>query len=179
MLAAGTLMLTASSTLLGQTELPAHQATIDASFLGVNFGFAARSSARTYIGASVGLGGNWWNYMALGGKHFAEAGGPSYEAKDGREGKALAELLRGSIFVRHEFASGRQLQVGLKGSGFFHFDNSDDEPGGGSFVGVNITGTWLRWRALGLGSEVDIGRYSEGRPEFGVNVAPLLLRVSF
>jgi hypothetical protein len=131
------------------------------------------------IGGSIGVGGNWFNYMALGGGHFAEAGGPSYEKKDGYQNKELAELFRGTVFIRREFDGGRQLDVGLKASGFLHFDSSDDDPGGGGFVGMNVTGIWYRWRALRLGSQVDIGRYSEGRPELGVNVAPVLVRLSF
>lgn len=153
--------------------------TLDASAVGLNLGFAVRSAPRTSIGASIGIGGNWFNYMALGGGHFAEAGGPSYERKDGYQNKELIELLRATVFVRREFDAGRQLDVGVKASGFMHFDSSDDEPGGGGFVGVDVTGMWWRWRALRLGSELDIGRYSEGRPELGVNVAPILVRLSF
>lgn len=177
-LRACTFILAASAPLLAQSA-PARQFTIDGSFAGVNLGFAVRRSARTSIGGSIGVGGNWFNYMAVGGEHFAEAGGLSYEGKDGYQNKELAELLRATVFIRREFDGGRQLDVGLKASGFLHFDSSDDEPGGGGFVGVNATGMWYRWRALRLGSAVDIGRYSEGRPELGVNVAPVLVRFSF
>ena len=178
-LRACTLMLAASSPLRAQSDAPAHQSTIEVSFVGLNLGFAARHSARTSIGGSIGVGGNWFNYMALGGAHFADAGGASYEKKDGYQSKELAELFRGTVFIRREFDGGRQLDVGLKASGFFHLDSSDDEPGGGGFVGVSATGMWYRSWVLGLGSEVDIGRYSEGRPELGVNVAPVLVRFSF
>jgi hypothetical protein len=41
------------------------------------------------------------------------------------------------------------------------------------FIGLNVTGIWWQWRRLRVGSELDAGRYSEGRPEFGVNVAPV------
>lgn len=178
-LAAGAIMLAASSSSLAQSAAPAHQITLDASGVGLNLGFAVRHSQRTSIGASVGVGGNWLNYMVLGGRHFADAGGPSYEPKDGRVNKELIELLRAEVFVRREFDGGRQLDVGVKASGFMHFDSSDDEPGGGAFVGVNVTGMWWKWRALRLGSQVDIGSYSEGRPELGVNGAPILVRLSF
>jgi hypothetical protein len=152
--------------------------TIDASFIGVNVGVASRTSARTSMGVSIGVGGNWFNYMALAGTHFAESGGLSYEARDGAENKELIELLRGELFVRREFEQGRQVDVGIKASGFLHSDSSDDDPGGGGFIGVNVTGMWWRWHALRLGSELDIGRYSEGHPEFGVNVAPILVRLA-
>jgi hypothetical protein len=172
-------MLAASSPLLAQSDAPARQMTLDAGVVGLKFGIAARTSAHTSVGISIGAGGNWFNYMALGGRHFAEAGGPSYQKKDGAVNKELLELFRASVFVRREFDAGRQLDVGLKASGFLHSDSSDDDPGGGAFVGVDVTGMWWRWRALRLGSQVDIGRYSEGRPELGVNVAPILMRLSF
>jgi hypothetical protein len=177
-LAACALALATSSPVLAQS-VPGHQFTLDANLIGLSLGFAVRTAPRTSIGAAVGIGGNWLNYMALAGGHFAEADGPSYQKKDGVSSKELIELERASIFVRREFDGGRQLDVGLKASGFLHFDSSDDEPGGGGFVGVGVTGMWYRWRALRLGSELDIGRYSEGRPELGVNVAPLLVRLSF
>lgn len=158
---------------------PVRQLSIDLSAVGVNVGFAMRNSARTSLGVSLGVGGNWWNYMVLGGRHFAESGGLSYEEKDGATSKSVFELFRGSLFMRSHFAAGRQLDLGLKASGFLHSDSADDDPGGGVFVGLNVAGTWWQWRRLRLGSELDAGRYSEGQPEFGVNVAPLLVRVTF
>jgi hypothetical protein len=177
--AAAVTTLAAHTALLAQPVVPARQITLDASFAGLNVGFAVRNSARTSIGASIGIGGNWWNYMALGGRHFAESGGPSYEKKDGYTGKSLYELFRGGVFVRREFDAGRQLDVGLKASGFLHSDSSDDDPGGGAFLGVNLAGMWYRRGVVRLGSQLDVGGYTEGRPELGVNVAPLLIRLTF
>lgn len=159
---------------------PVRQLNLDLSPVGLNVGFALRNTARTSLGASLGGGGNWYNYMVVGGRHFAESGGWSYEEKDGSTDKSLFELFRASLFMRRHLSAGRQLDVGVKASGFLHSDSSDDDPGGGIFVGVNVTGVWWQWRRLRFGSELDAGRYSEGRrPEFGVNVAPLLVRVTF
>jgi hypothetical protein len=157
---------------------PVRQVHFDVSLAGLSVGFAVGSSPRTSVGASLGIGGNWWNYMVLGGRHFAESGGLSYEAKDGASGKSVVELARATAFVRRHFDHGRQLDVGVKVSGFLHSDDSDDDFGGGTFIGVNVTGTWWQWRRLRFGSEMDVGRYTEGRPELGVNVAPLLLRLT-
>jgi hypothetical protein len=157
---------------------PERQVHFDVSGIGLNVGFAARTSPRTSFGVAVGVGGNWWNYMVLGGRHFSESNGLSYTTKDGSTDKALYELVRGTIFVRRHFDGGRQLDLGLKASGFLHSDNSDDDPGGGIFIGANLTGMWWQWRRLRLGSELDIGAYSEGRPEFGINVAPVLVRLT-
>jgi hypothetical protein len=158
---------------------PLRQVNFDLSLAGLNVGFAMRNTARTSIGASIGIGGNWMNYMVLGGSHFSEERGLSYQTKDGRGNKSLYELVRATVFVRTHFDNGRQLDVGVKGSGFLHSDSSDDDPGGGSFVGLNLTGMWWQWRKLRLGSEVDVGRFSEGRPELGENVAPVLVRLAF
>jgi hypothetical protein len=165
---------------LAQSTLvvPERQVHFDLSLAGLNVGFAARSASRTSFGGSIGIGGNWWNRMVIGGRHFSESGGLSYEAKDGSTDKALFELVRGTIFVRRHFDAGRQVDIGLKASGFLHSDSSDDEPGGGVFVGVNVAAMWWQWRWLRVGSEVDIGQYTEGRPEFGVNVAPVLVRLT-
>ena len=174
------LFLTAALSSAAQAQAARdHQLTVDGSIVGLNVGFAVRNSAHTSIGASIGVGGNWFSYMALGGRHFAESGGPSYETKDGYTSKSLYELLRATVFVRRDFDGGRQLDVGIKASGFLHSDSSDDDPGGGGFVGLNVAGMWWQRGVVRLGSEVDVGRYSEGRPELGVNVAPLLVRLTF
>lgn len=162
----------------GDTTAPLREFTFDVAPVGLNVGFAARASAHQSFGASLGIGGNWLNYMALGGSHFAESNGLSYEAKDGSTNKSLYELARASVFVRTHFDQGRQLDVGLKGSAFLHSDSSDDDPGAGVFLGVNVTGTWWKTGRVRLGSELDAGMYTEGHPELGINVAPILLRIS-
>lgn len=163
----------------GVPEAPLRQVHVDVTLAGLSLGFAARSSAHTSFGAALGVGGNWWNYMVLGGRHFAESNGLSYQPKDGSTGKSLFELGHATVFVRRHFDAGRQVDVGLKASGFLHSDSSDDDPGAGTFVGLNVTGVWWQWKKLRVGSEIDVGRYSEGRAELGVNAAPLLLRVTF
>jgi hypothetical protein len=121
---------------------PLRQVHLDVSLAGLNAGFAMRSSSRMAAGASIGIGGNWLNYMVLGGRHFSERRGLSYASKDGSTDKALYELVRGTVFVRTYFDEGRQIDVGLKASGFLHSDSSDDDLGGGTFVGLNVTAMW-------------------------------------
>lgn len=168
----------AQSTAPDDSEAPQRQVNFDLSWLGISAGFTVRNSTHTSLGVSLGAGGNWTNYMVLAGRHFAESGGVSYETKDGATDKELYEMLRGSVFMRRHFAAGRQLDLGLKASGFLHSDSSDDDPGFGAFAGMQVSGVWYRWRRLGLGSEVNVGGYFErGSPELGVNVAPVFLRV--
>lgn len=179
-LIAAAIIALASAPSFAQIPLaPQRQLSLDVSLAGLNVGYAVRNSDRTSFGASIGIGGDWMNYMLLGGSHFAESNGLSYQTKDGATDKSVIELLRVGVFARRHFESGRQLDVGLKASGFLHGDSSDDDPGGGIFVGANVTGTWLKWRRLSLGSGLDIGRYAESNvAEFGVNLAPLLVRVT-
>jgi hypothetical protein len=162
-----------------QSSAPLRELTLDIAGLGLNIGFATRMSDNTGFGVALGVGGNWLNYMALAGGHFAEPGGLSYETKDGAGSKELFDLARVTIFARRHFQNGRQLDIGLKASAFLHHDSSDDDPAGGLFVGFNVTPMWYQRGRLRLGSEIDVGRYSDGAAsELGVNVAPLLLRIS-
>lgn len=156
------------------------QYNIDLGLAGIGGGYAIGRSNTTSVGASVGVGGNWANYMVLSGRHFAEPRGLSYQgAKDGATNKRLYELVRASVFVRRQFDPARHVDVGLKASAFLHWDSSYDEPGGGTFIGLNVIGTWWAWERIHLGSEIDAGRYGEGSlSEFGVNAAPFLVRVT-
>jgi hypothetical protein len=159
---------------------PPSQLHVDLSALGASLGAAVRTSPRTSLGLSIGVGGNWVNYMLLGGRHFANESGLSYQEKDGATGKGLYEMLRGTVFLRTHFSERRHLDVGAKVSGFLHSDSSDDDPGGGVFVGMNVAYVWSGWRRLSVASEMDIGRFAEQRvTEFGVNVAPVMVRITF
>jgi hypothetical protein len=160
--------------------VPDRQVHLDLTIAGAAVGFAARSSERTSFGVEIGGGGNWVSRMLLAGTHFGEGGG-----KDG----SLIELAHATVFVRTHFSESRHLDLGAKVSGFLHSDSSDDDPGGGYFVGLNLKYNWANWR-LNLGSEMDIGRYAEpgtgscisgcnGVRELGISVAPILVRVTF
>jgi hypothetical protein len=158
---------------------PAHQLLVDVSGVGLDLGFARRTTPHSSLGLSIGVGGNWANYMLIAGGHFAEAGGLAYAPKDGASSKEMFELVRASLFSRHYFASGRQLDLGLKVSTFLHLDTSDDDPGAGAFIGLAATPIWKRWGHLALGSEIDAGAYLESSAtEFGINVAPAFIRIS-
>jgi hypothetical protein len=168
-----------SQAVVSQPAAPRRQLTLDVAVPGLNVGFATRMSDNTSFGVALGVGGNWLNYMLLAGGHFAEPSGLSYQTKDGAGSKELFDLARVTIFARRHFDHGRQLDVGLKASAFLHHDSSDDDPAGGLFVGLNVAPMWYQWGRLRLGSEIDVGRFSDGAAsELGVNVAPLLLRIS-
>jgi hypothetical protein len=161
--------------------VPEKQVHLDLAIAGAAAGVAARTSDRTSIGVEVGGGGNWVNYLLAAGGHFGEGG-----AKN----SSVVELAHATVFVRTHFSESRHLDLGVKGSAFLHFDSSDDDPGGGYFVGLNAKYSWGRWRRINLASELDVGRYAEpgggtcisgcgGVHELGVNVAPILVRLTF
>lgn len=183
-LCASALLFVPSLAALAQASrslVPDKQVHLDLTIAGAAVGFAARTSERTSFGVEIGGGGNWVNYMPLGGSHFAEGGAKS---------KSLIELAHTTVFMRTRFSESQHLDLGAKMSAFLHFDSSDDEPGGGYFVGLNAKYNWAKWRWLNLASEMDIGRYTEpgngtcisgceGVQAFGVNVAPILVRFTF
>ncbi|MES2178298.1 MAG: hypothetical protein V4550_10575 [Gemmatimonadota bacterium] len=159
---------------------PERQVHLDLTIAGAAVGFAARTSERTMFGVEIGGGGNWVNYT-LAGSHFS---------KGGARNSSLVELAHATVFMRTRFSESQHLDLGAKVSAFLHFDSSDDEPGGGYFVGLNAKYSWAKWRRMNLASEMDIGRFAEpgngtclsgceGRQEFGINVAPILVRFTF
>jgi hypothetical protein len=179
-LSASALLFVSSSSALAQARslVPDRQVHLDLAIAGAAVGLSVRASERTSFGVEVGGGGNWVNYMLLGGDHFKQSE------------SSLIELAHVTVFVRTHFSEAQHLDLGLKGSGFLHFDPSDDDPGGGYFVGLNAKYSWAKWRRVNLASEMDIGRFAEpgtgncisgceGVQEFGVNFAPILVRFTF
>jgi hypothetical protein len=161
--------------------VPETQVHLDLAIVGAAVGVASRTSDRTSIGVEIGGGGNWVNYMLAASGHFGERG-----AKN----SSVVELAHATVFVRTHFSERQHLDLGVKGSAFLHFDSSDDDPGGGYFVGLNAKYRWARWRRITLASELDVGRHAEpgsgtcisgcgGVQELGVSVAPLLVRFTF
>jgi hypothetical protein len=161
--------------------VPERQIHVDLAIAGVAVGVAARTSYRTSFGVELGGGGNWVNRMLLAGSHFSESGGRS---------SSIIELAHATAFMRTHLGESQHLDLGAKVSGFLHSDSSDDDPGGGYFVGLNAKFVWARWRRINLGSEMDVGLYVEpgsgtcisgcqGVQELGVNVAPILVRITF
>jgi hypothetical protein len=158
--------------------VPDRQTHLDLAIVGAAVGFAARTSEHRSFGAEIGGGGNWVNHMLVSGSHFGEGGA------------SVIELAHATVFMRTHFSASQHLDVGAKVSGFLHFDSSDDEPGGGYFVGLNAKYSWANWRRLNVASEMDIGRYAEPGDsacirgceeihELGINVAPILVRFTF
>jgi hypothetical protein len=161
--------------------VPDRQIHLDLSVAGIAVGFAARTSDRTAFGVEIGGGGNWLNHMLVAGDHFAPGGGKS---------SSLLELAHATVFMRTHFSESQHLDLGAKASAFLHSDSSDDDPGGGYFLGLNAKYNWAKWRRVNFASEADIGRYAEpgtgscisgcqGAHEFGINVAPILVRFTF
>lgn len=154
-----------------------NQVTLDATILGGSLGYARRTSGRRLVGGGIGVGGDFVGYMLLAGRHFAESSGPAYETRDGFTDKLLFEMLHLNAFVRHETTGRWTFDTGARASLFFHGDSSDDDLGAGIFLG-GYAGAFYDVGPLSLGPRLLVGGFSEGRPEFGIFVAPITIRLS-
>lgn len=151
------------------------QLTLDAGAVGGSVGLALRVDERRLVGVGGGFGGDVLGYMLLAGRHFAEDFGLSYERKDGYRHKFLLEYVHLNVFVRQETAGRWQFDAGLRASTFLHYDSSDDDPGGGSFMGGYVA-AYYSYRAVKIGPRVLVGAFQERRAEFGIFVVPLTIR---
>lgn len=163
-----------------QRRVPDHRFALDGGVVGASLSYANRVGGDWFAGVGAGAGGDFVNWMAVGGRHFAQDGGIAYEERDPYGGELLFEMLHLNLFARYEPGDRWHADVGLRGSVFLHFDESDDDPGGGVFTGAYGSLYW-GWRHVKLGPRVMAGVFREDRDtrEFGVNVAPLTVRISF
>ncbi len=159
-------------------RLPSTVFAVDADVIGGSVSYAWDGADGTYWGVGAGLGGTVLGYMVFAGGHFAE--GVSYSDRDTARDKFLFELAHIEGFRRWSPTVRADYDVGVRTSLFFHSDSSDDDFGGGVFVGAYTKAMW-GWPRLKFGPGVLIGLFTEGRRtrEFGVFVSPLSGRVSF
>ncbi len=154
-----------------------HYFTLDVGAVSLAPGYALRLGGHAFVGLRVGLGPDALNYMIVAGSHFAE--GPSYEPKDEYGNERLLEILHLDIYVRLAPSAAWHIDVGVRGSAFLHWDDSDDDPGGGLFFGAVFRPMW-GGRKFKVGPRFILGSFSEPRrSEFGVNVAPVTISLTF
>ena len=147
---------------------PENQLTLDLNFIGASIGYAKRTGAERYLGVEVGAGGDFLNSMILSGNHFSQEGYLAYEGRDQAGNESLLELVHADFFLRYANSSRWHFDVGVRGSVFAHFDDSDDDPGFGGFAGVFFAPMW-GGRRFKAGPRLLVGVFSEGDPEFGIN----------
>ena len=155
-----------------------NEITVDVNFIGATVGYARRTGPKRLIGGALGIGGDALNFMLISGSHFSEDWGLSYEDKDGYQDKFLLEILHLDFFMRHEPGRRWEIDTGIRVSAFFHWDESDDDPGGGLFYGVYSSFLFGSSR-FKIGPRVLVGVFSEGDPEFGIAVMPVAGRIRF
>ena len=154
--------------------------TIDLSSLMVSPAIAWSVGRNWRVGAGIGIGDDLLSTMVVGGYHYSEPGWWSYDGRDGARDKRLFDILHAKAFARVELSMRWQLDIGIHGSVFLHFDSSDDDPGGGASVTVYALPMY-GWRHVKLGPRIAIGYFGgcQDRSEFGVKVSPLIFRVDF
>ncbi len=155
-----------------------NQLSLTAHVGGLTVGYARGVAPDRLVGGELGIGGDWTSVMLLGGRHFGEW--IAYEERDAAGDEQLFELGHVGIFVRGVESERWEWDAGARASAFLHFDESDDDPGGGLFVGVYGT-LLVGWSRVKLGPRVQVGLFSEGSGtnELGVYLAPLTGRVTF
>ena len=162
-------------------QAPGPAFSIDLQPVGAALSFAVPRGSRL-VGVELGLGGNVLDHMIVGGRHFAEDVGVAYEARDVQGGKLLFEMASASLFVRTRPAERWTLDAGIRASGFLHLDASDDDPGGGLFVGGYAQPMWGS-RRFKVGPRLLVGAFMEqdglDSAELGVHLAALVGRITF
>lgn len=170
-------------------RIPANEFAVDAEVLGGTLSYAWGGADGTYWGVGAGIGGSLLSTMVLAGRHFSEEGWIAYEQRDGATEKLLIELLHVEAFRRWSPSLRQEYDVGVRASAFIHGDSSDDDFGGGLFVGGYTTAHW-GWDHVKVGPRVLVGYFTEGSGtdrdgirrhtrEFGVFLSPLTGRISF
>ena len=151
------------------------QLSIDVTAIGGSASFAHGERTGLLFGACAGVGGDFLNFMAIAGRHFAQ--GLAYEPKDGYTNKRLFDLAHMGLFLRRQPSERWQYDVGLRGSVFLHGDSSDDDPGAGYFLG-GYGALYFGGSHIKVGPRVLVGRFRCGRsdPEFGITISPITAR---
>jgi hypothetical protein len=172
--------LLAAAPAAAQRRVPDSRFTLDVGVVGATLGYAGRVGGDWFAGAEIGGGGDFLNAMVLGGRHFSQDGWLSYEEPDASGEENVFELGHVAFFARREASDRFQADVGVRASVFFHFDPSDDDPGGGLFVGP-YTSLYWGWRHFKVGPRIAAGLFYEDADtrELGINVAPLTVRITF
>ncbi len=158
--------------------VPNHRFALDVGLLSASVSYAGRLQGDWFMGAGGGVGGEFISRMIVGGRHFGQSPGIVYETPDGYGGDLLFEMVHLNLFARYEPAGRWQFDTGVRGSVFLHFDESDDDPGGGAFLGTYAAAYW-GWKNFKVGPRVLVGVFTEDADtrEFGINVAPLTFRI--
>ena len=154
-----------------------HMVTFDLTAIGGTIGYAHRIGENRYLGFDGGVDVAVFSYMLYAGRHFSEANGWAYEDQDGFTGKDLFEIVNANIYIRHIYGNRWNIDTGVRGSLFLHYDSSDDDPGGGMFAGVYAS-VFYGWRHVKFGPRVQMGVFTEGSPEFGIFISPIIVRVA-
>jgi len=173
-------LLVVAAPAAAQRRAPEHRFAVDVHVVGVSLSYAHRVGGEWLGGVEAGGGGDFVNAMVLGGRHFSQDGWLAYEERDYTGDDDLFELGHLALFVRREAGERFQADLGVRGAAFLHFDPSDDDPGGGVSAGPYASLFW-GWRHVKVGPRVMAGLFWENADtrELGIQVAPLVLRISF
>lgn len=144
--------------------------TLDVSLPGLAVGYAVPTGGGgRLLGVQLGIGGDWINRTLDGPSHFTENGG-----------EQMLELGHLAVFLRQHVGTRGSVDVGLRILPFIHGTNLDNNAGLAGFAGAYVT-PMVHWGRFAVGPRILAGYFTEGSNAqgFGVNVAPLVGRVTF
>jgi hypothetical protein len=146
------------------------EVNVDIGVVSASVGVAIQSSPGRLYGVQVGVGGDWINRTLLGGSHFKDNGGDQ-----------MFELGHVAVFHRGHYGRRFSMDVGLRLAPFIHGTDLDDDAALAGFAGAYVQPMVGIGGRFAVGPRVLVGALSEGgdRTEFGVNVAPIVGRVTF
>jgi hypothetical protein len=161
---------------------PRYQLSLEVVPVAGILGFASRVAPNTSVGVKLGFGFDMLTGVPLAGGHFADDWGISYQERDGNTGKRFLEVGQAALFVRQFLTNRFHLEAGARVGGGLHFDSSDDDPGGATFLGAYGAIFW-GGSIVSIGSRVSAGVFSESRGsgplrELAVVVNPIILKLT-
>jgi hypothetical protein len=147
-----------------------NELTLDASLPGLAVGYAVPTGGTgRLLGVQLGIGGDWINRTLGGPAHFTENGGDQ-----------IVEFGHVAVFVRQHVGTRGAVDVGMRLAPFVHGNDLDDDVAFGGFAGAYVT-PMVHWGRFSVGPRILVGYFVDD-PDyggFGVNVAPLVGRVTF
>ncbi len=161
----------------GPATADLHQLTIEANFIGGSLGYSYRMSDKWFAGFRVGVGGDLLDLMLFSGRHFAEEAGWAYEERDRYTEKQVIELIHLNLTFTRDLPGKFSMESAARASAFWHLDSSDDDPGGGYFLG-GIIQPMFGTRYVKIGTKIMTGFFMETNTrEFGIHLGGPNLRL--
>ena len=159
---------------------PSVTAAVDIFPLDVNVNLCVNINPSISFGVFAEAGKNFTEYFIVAGDHFAkEITLFKYNGRDDYDGEFYAGLVNLGLFSRIALKDKHIFDIGFQNEFFIHYDKSDDDIGGGEFLGLFTTYHFpSKWKEKegkfkkrpSFGMRFSVGQFieSESLNQFGV-----------